>query len=171
MRTAYIGIGSNLGNREGNLSIAVTRIGETAGNILSASSVYETEPWGFRSDNKFLNMVLTIDSDLVPRALLQTLLKIEESMGRLRKSADYSSRIIDLDILFYDALIIKEDKLIIPHPHIQDRKFVLVPMAEIAPYFIHPVLNKSVMSLLEVCSDTGVVKKLTARLSDNQSVK
>jgi 2-amino-4-hydroxy-6-hydroxymethyldihydropteridine diphosphokinase len=171
MRTAFIGIGSNLGNREENLSIAVTRIGETAGNILSASSVYETEPWGFQSDNKFLNMVLTIDSHLVPQALLKTLLKIEESMGRLRKSADYSSRIIDLDILFYDSLIIKEDSLIIPHPHIQDRKFVLVPMAEIAPDFIHPVLKKSVTSLLDLCADTGVVKKRISRLSDNQSVK
>ena len=160
VNTAFLGIGSNLGNREENLSSAVSMIGEIAGNILSASSVYETEPWGFQSDNKFLNMVLLIESDLEPRALLQTLLEIEVSMGRIRENADYSSRSIDLDILFYNNLVTEEQGLIIPHPHLHDRRFVLVPMAEIAPDLIHPVFHKSILTLLNSCGDKSAVVKL-----------
>jgi len=164
MKTAYLGIGSNLGNREENLNTAITRIGEMAGNILSVSSVYETEPWGFQSENKFLNMVVSIESVLGPRALLQTLLKIEESMGRQRTSVNFSSRIIDLDILFYNSLVKEEQGLIIPHPHIQDRRFVLIPMAEIAPDFIHPVFNESIVTLLKSCSDNSSVISLSSGL-------
>ena len=159
VRIAYIGIGSNLGDREENLRIAQRRIGESAGTIKSFSSVYESEPWGFKSDNKFLNMVVKIETLLEPKPLLQSLLEIEKTMGRLRSSIKYSSRIIDLDILFYGDLIYSDGELTIPHPHLHERMFVLIPMNEIDEDLIHPGLNKSVDSLLKTCSDTTFVVK------------
>ncbi|HUX95469.1 MAG TPA: 2-amino-4-hydroxy-6-hydroxymethyldihydropteridine diphosphokinase [Bacteroidales bacterium] len=159
VRIAYIGIGSNLGNREENLSTALNRIGEFAGCIEAASSLYETEPWGFQTDKKFLNMVVKIETFLDPKTLLQSLLKIEKTMGRERNSIKYASRIIDLDILFYSNLISEDLELTIPHPHIHERMFVLLPMNEIDQDFIHPVFNQSVNSLLKSCSDISSVVK------------
>ena len=160
VRIAYIGLGSNLGNREENLSNALNRIRKLAGNIATASSFYETEPWGFQTENKFLNMVVEIETSLDPVALLQTLLDIEKSMGRVRANKKYSSRIIDIDILFYESLVFEDRNLKIPHPLIRERRFTLVPLAEIAPDFIHPVLKKSISSLLESCQDNSNVRKL-----------
>lgn len=157
IKTVFIGIGSNLGERMDNLDLAVSRIGGTTGIIEAKSSVYETEPWGFETENKFLNMVVKVNTNLETGQLLETLLGIEERMGRIRENKDYSSRIIDLDILFYGDLIIEESGLRIPHPHIHNRRFVLVPLAEIAPEYIHPVLNKSIIDILRQCSDKGHV--------------
>ncbi len=159
VKIAYIGIGSNLGNREENLSTALSRIGEFAGKIVTASSFYETDPWGFQAENKFLNMVVKIETALEPGALLQSLLEIEKSMGRVRNSIKYTSRVIDLDILFYSNLISEDRELTIPHPHIHERMFVLLPMNEIDQDFVHPVLNESVNSLLKSCRDNSSVVK------------
>lgn len=159
MKRAFLGIGSNLGEREDNLCIAIGRIGEETGGVEVVSSVYETESWGFETDNLFLNMVAKIETFLEPQALLEALLGIEKSMGRVRNKEVYSSRIIDIDILFYEDIILNENELKIPHPHLHERRFVLEPLAEIAPDFIHPVLKKSVFNLLDICTDKGLVRK------------
>ncbi|MBI5011004.1 MAG: 2-amino-4-hydroxy-6-hydroxymethyldihydropteridine diphosphokinase [Bacteroidia bacterium] len=160
VKTAFLGIGSNLGDRTGNLRHAVNMIREVTGTSLRESSFYLTEPWGFSSDTSFLNMVVGINTSLDPGALLSAILEIEVSMGRIRSKSRYSSRVIDIDILLFGDLVINEEQLQIPHPHLHERKFVLVPLAEIAPDFIHPVFKKTVLSLLESCSDQSSVIKL-----------
>lgn len=160
MKSVFLGLGSNLGDREGNLRNAVEKLGEYAGKIVKASSVYETEPWGFSSDDKFLNMVLELETSLNPSGLLERLLMIESMMGRLREGKQYSSRNIDIDILFFGDLGCYTKALEIPHPKLHERKFVLVPLAEIAPDMIHPVMKKDIMTLLKECQDNGKVKRI-----------
>jgi 2-amino-4-hydroxy-6-hydroxymethyldihydropteridine diphosphokinase len=159
MKKAFLGLGSNLGNREENLQKAKISIEESIGSIVSASSVYETEPWGFKSDNEFLNMVICVETGLSPSGLLGRILMIESQLGRIRYKTEYSSRNIDIDILLYNNEIVDEAALKIPHPEMQDRKFVLIPICEIAPELIHPVLNKSIKSLLKSCKDNRSVRK------------
>ena len=160
MKQVFLSIGSNLGNREENLKIALSRIREEIGSILISSSFYETEPWRFDTKNQFLNMAVTVETKIEPPALLEALIGIEKSMGRTRDKEQYSSRVIDIDILFYEDLIIEAYDLIIPHPHIPERRFVLVPLVEIAPDLVHPVFQKSIRSLLELCNDTGRIRKI-----------
>lgn len=158
VKHVFLGIGSNLGDRKENLNSALARIGEETGRVLISSSVYETEPWGFVSGNKFLNMVLKVETKLLPTDLLESLLEIEKSMGRVRDKKKYTSRVIDIDILFYEDLDIAYHNLKIPHPHIQERRFVLVPLVEIAPELIHPVFQKTVKDLLDTCADNSAVR-------------
>lgn len=158
--TVFLGAGSNEGNRKDNLEKALEMIIAGSGKILTSSSLYETEPWGFEADTPFLNMVVKIETRLDPVNLLENLLSIERSMGRKRETKGYSSRIIDIDILFYDNLILESQNLHIPHPLLHKRLFVLVPLAEIAPDLIHPVYNKTIISLLSSCTDTSKVIKL-----------
>ena len=157
MKKVFLGLGSNLGNRVENLISAKVRIGELIGPVVSESPVYETEPWGFESDEKFLNMVLCAETDLSPSGLLGRILKIESQLGRIRSEARYSSRNIDIDILLYNNEIINETALIIPHPRMHERRFVLVPLNEIASELKHPVLKKSIKALLEECKDDSKV--------------
>jgi len=165
---AFLGIGTNLGDREVNLQEVLVRIEESIGEILAVSSVYETEPWGFESKDWFLNMILYIRTDLKPSGLLGRLLIIEALMGRVRDEKDYKSRIIDIDILLYENETISEPGLTIPHPRLHKRRFVLVPLCEINPDGIHPVLKKSFASLLNECQDKSKVvlynKPLSAKL-------
>jgi 2-amino-4-hydroxy-6-hydroxymethyldihydropteridine diphosphokinase len=155
----FLGLGTNLGDREAYLNKAIEFIGKSVGRIDSFSDIYETEPWGFQSENNFLNMVIKVHTDLKPAVLMKKLLRIEEQLGRIRDSREYKSRTIDIDILLYSNLIINNSDLTIPHPMIQDRKFVLVPLCDIAPKMIHPVLNKAFVELLKECRDQREVKK------------
>jgi 2-amino-4-hydroxy-6-hydroxymethyldihydropteridine diphosphokinase len=159
MKIAFLGIGTNLGERESNLEQAVARIEEYIGTILISSLVYETEPWGFQATDEFLNLVVKVETELTPSGLLGRILMIESLLGRVRCQTQYSSRLIDIDILFYEDMIIEKETLKIPHPLLHKRKFVLVPLCEIAPELIHPVLKKTVAELLEICEDKSEVKK------------
>ncbi|MDR2953991.1 MAG: 2-amino-4-hydroxy-6-hydroxymethyldihydropteridine diphosphokinase [Prevotella sp.] len=145
----YIGLGSNLGDRGENLLHAIEKIEERIGQVVATSAFYVTEPVGFRSDNQFLNAACEVETSLSPLELLDVTQSIERDMGRLAKSHDnvYSDRIIDIDILLYDDLIVHYPELTLPHPHIQERTFVLLPLAEIAAGYIHPVLHKTISQL------------------------
>jgi dihydroneopterin aldolase/2-amino-4-hydroxy-6-hydroxymethyldihydropteridine diphosphokinase len=160
MNVVFLGIGTNLGNREGNLKKAVAGITENIGTVVKSSLIFETEPWGFQSGNEFLNMVLKVETTLTPSGLLGRILMIEALSGRVRGEKQYSSRVIDIDILLYDDMVIEEESLKIPHPRMHERKFVLVPLCEIEPEMIHPVLKKSFASLLKSCRDKSKVKKI-----------
>jgi len=159
MKIVFLGIGTNLGDRERNLEQAVAKIEEFIGRILISSSTYETEPWGFKANDEFLNLVVKVETELTPSGLLGRILMVESLLGRVRGHKRYSSRMIDIDILFYEDMIIDEESLKIPHPLLHERKFVLVPLCEIATELIHPVLKKSVADLLEICKDKSEVKK------------
>lgn len=134
--TAYLGIGTNMGDRAANLRAALDMISEQAGHVLACSSFIETEPWGFQSDNAFLNAVVAIDTPHTPHALLRITQEIERTMGRTHKSVGgvYADRIIDIDILLYDDVEINDAELTIPHPLMWQRRFVYEPLLEIAPH-------------------------------------
>lgn len=150
MAKAYIGLGTNIGNKRRNLITAAALLAERAGDVLSISSFYETEPWGFESDNTFLNAALLLETELEPLQLLSLTQEIEKEMGRTQKSdGAYHDRIIDLDILLYDLCVINEAVLVVPHPLMHKRQFVMEPLAEIAPMLVHPVLNKTMLELTE----------------------
>ena len=167
MKIVFLGIGTNLGNRELNLEQSIARIEEFIGPVLMTSSIYETEPWGFQTEDKFLNLVVKAETKLTPSGLLGRILMIESLLGRVRGPNRYSSRLIDIDILVYEEMIIDQESLKIPHPLLQERRFVLVPLCEIASEMIHPVLKKSFSLLLKICTDESNVKKWTAGPQDN----
>ncbi len=148
MTRVFLGIGSNEGNREAYLNFALTEINKKIGAITVCSSVYETEPAGFVSPNRFLNMVVAAETNLPPFDLLRVCKTIEKAAGRTEKqSIEYEDRPLDIDILFYGNKILQADTLEIPHREIACRHFVLEPLAEIAPEFIHPVLKTTIKEL------------------------
>jgi 2-amino-4-hydroxy-6-hydroxymethyldihydropteridine diphosphokinase len=153
MSRVYISMGSNLGNRAEAMAFASEAIFSGLGNIICHSSLYETEPWGFETEFLFLNQVLLIDTKKEPLSVLGTLQDIENKMGRERSRVGYHSRTLDLDILFYDNLVIQNSALKIPHPLLHLRRFVLVPLCEIAGDMKHPVSMKSIKTLLKECKD------------------
>lgn len=145
--SVYIGLGSNLGDRELFLRQAIELIGSSVGDILDRSSVLETEPWGFSCEDRFLNMVICVETKLSPRELLKSIHSIEDSLGRERKGNGYTSRTIDIDILLYNDDVVCEEDLIIPHPLMHKRLFVMNPLCELCPQVVHPVLHKSMEEL------------------------
>ena len=160
MRTAYLLIGGNLGNRKENLSNAISLINEQCGSLTRSSSIYETEAWGITDQPSFLNQALEISTSLSARQLMRKVLNIEEEMGRVRKEK-LGPRIIDIDILLFENEIHDLRFLKIPHPEMQNRRFVLVPLAEINSSLQHPVLKKTIAELLEECPDNLEVTKIS----------
>ena len=149
MALAYLALGTNIGNKRRNMITAAALLAERVGDVLALSGFYETEPWGFQSENTFLNAALQLETSLSPLELLKATQQIEVQMGRTQKSnGTYHDRIIDIDILLYDDLILQTPELTLPHPLMQDRRFVMEPLLEIAPNMVHPVFKKTVVSLM-----------------------
>jgi 2-amino-4-hydroxy-6-hydroxymethyldihydropteridine diphosphokinase len=159
MNISYLLIGGNEGDRIGSMSLARACIQAAAGIVRRASSLYETAAWGKEDQADFINQALEIATEMTAVDLLKTLLGVEQRMGR-KRIEKYGSRIIDIDILFFNDAIIRQPDLEIPHPEIQNRRFALAPLEEIAPEFVHPVLGLSVRELLIRCPDPLTVKKL-----------
>lgn len=154
MAIVYLGLGTNMGNRRGNLVKAAALLAERVGDILALSGFMETEPWGFESENLFLNAAIKMETPLTPDELLSATQAIEREMGREKKSdGTYHDRVIDIDILLYDNRVIEQPGLIVPHPLMQERLFVMAPLAEIAPFERHPLLGQAFMELADSLRD------------------
>ncbi|MCX6349374.1 MAG: 2-amino-4-hydroxy-6-hydroxymethyldihydropteridine diphosphokinase [Candidatus Aureabacteria bacterium] len=162
-------MGGNRGDREGLLSRACGMIRERIGDLARVSSMYESEPWGFEDPTSFYNLAAEVKTALSPEVVLRKIHEIEDSLGRIRalpaarRASDgeriYEPRAMDIDILFYGSKMIRTKDLAIPHPRLAERKFILVPLAEIAPELVHPGLNKTIGELLAACRDTGNIKR------------
>lgn len=167
-KTAFLSIGSNLGDRLLLLQKAIFEIGKVAGEIRQVSSIYETPSWGFEGED-FFNACLELQTLLSPEDLLSKLLAIETNFGRERKDGDgYQSRTLDIDIIYYEKEIIDTANLTVPHPKMQDRKFILKPLADITPQFYHPIFNKDTRNLLQECKDKSTITKQIRRLFKNR---
>lgn len=152
MNKIYLLTGGNIGDRKKNVETAAALIQKEIGSIVRSSKIYETEAWGITNQTSFYNQVLLIESKFSAKEILQKILKIEEEMGRVR-TVKNAARIIDIDILFFNNEVINEPNLNVPHREIVNRRFVLTPLNELAPDFVHPVLNKSIDYLLANCKD------------------
>jgi len=157
MMDLVLGIGGNQGNRVDNLEKIRNRIEKQFGRILKKSPLVESEPWGFESDSWFLNQVVLVKCELEPLKILKIIHRIESEFGRIR-TGKYEDRLVDIDILLYGELILNDAELQIPHPHLHKRLFIMKPIVEIIPDFIHPVFHKSLREILSTCSDKSVCK-------------
>jgi len=158
----YLSLGSNLGDRTNQLMEALRHIAGQVGSLGPVSRIYESEPWGFSSDHSFCNCCVSVQTVLEPLQVLDAILRIEKGMGRERNSPGktkdgYADRVIDIDLLLFGTLLYDHPRLVLPHPALADRRFVLVPLNEIAPHVLHPVLGISIHHMLDVCSDPGEV--------------
>ncbi len=159
--TAYISLGSNIGNKTQNISLAINEISKSIGEVLKKSSNYTSEPWGFNSTENFVNAAISVQTSFSASELMQGLQIIEKKMGRIRSQRNgYIDRIIDLDIIYFNNEIVKTIDLTIPHPNLHIRKFVLVPLNEIVPYYIDPINKMTIEELLENCSDESTIEKV-----------
>ena len=159
MNKVFLLIGGNIGDRLQNLNQAITLLSATCGPVIQQSAVYETAAWGKTDQAAFLNQALVLTTLLTAQELLTTILSVEEEMGR-RRMEKFGPRVIDIDILFFNDAIIQEPNLTVPHPQLQNRRFALAPMQEIAPELVHPVLHKTIEQLLKECPDQLEVRRL-----------
>jgi 2-amino-4-hydroxy-6-hydroxymethyldihydropteridine diphosphokinase len=153
----FLLLGSNQGDAGQNIASARERIEQHSGKIIRMSPLYQTKPWGFDSQDLFINQALQLQTSVPAEKLLEELLSVEKSMGRVRMMRGYESRIIDIDILFYNSLVMKTDSLVIPHPRLHLRNFVLYPLCDIAPGFMHPILKKTMAQLKDHSPDDSFV--------------
>lgn len=159
-RDAYLLLGTNLGDRLENLKNAISHVEKEIGVVFAKSSVYETEAWGKTDQPGFLNQAIAVKSDLPPLQLLQTLLAIEQKMGRVRLER-WGERLIDIDLIFYGDMVLSEGEVLqLPHPEMHNRRFVLEPLNEIAENFIHPVFKEKVSGILANLTDKLTVQKI-----------
>lgn len=159
MNVTYLCLGGNIGDREIALKLALLKINEKVGLVTAQSNIYETEAWGVENQQAYLNQCIEVKTNYTALDLIDVLLSIEKELGRERSiSETYQPRTIDIDILFYNKDIINQSKLLVPHPRLQLRKFVLIPLDEIASNYLHPLLNKTIFNLLSECEDTSDVK-------------
>lgn len=164
VRTTYLSLGTNLGNKLENLQRAIDEINQSVGHVKKLSSIYKTKSWGFKGDD-FYNICIEVSSSLSPEKMIQKVLLIENKLGRSRlKEKGYKNRLIDIDILLFDDEIIFYNELKVPHPEMLKRKFVLVPLAEIAPNVIHPITKKTILICLQHCTDTASIEKVQEKL-------
>lgn len=154
MNVAYLCLGGNIGNRETSIQLAISEINKIIGQVVSASHIYQTEAWGVVNQQAYLNICIKVYTEINSSELILKLLDIEKNLGRERNSNEiYASRTIDIDILFFNNEIVSNQTLTIPHPRLHLRKFVLIPLCEIIPNYLHPILNKSILNLLNECDD------------------
>jgi len=165
MSIVYLSLGSNLSDRLYIIQSALQEIRNARCNIEKTSLIYETESWGYSTKNTFLNVVIEITTNLAPLDLLNALQTIENLLGRSRKYKNYQDRIIDIDILFYEHIIICNENLLIPHIFMHKRKFCVVPMCEISNTFVHPILKKNMIQLLQECQDESFIKPFHIQLT------
>jgi 2-amino-4-hydroxy-6-hydroxymethyldihydropteridine diphosphokinase len=161
----YILLGSNLGDQLSNLQEACSFLKSNSIKVIASSLIYQTKAWGNTNQDDFLNVVLKVDTKLSASLLLETLLKIELQMGRVRGELQWMPRLIDIDILYFNDEIVQLPHLKIPHPYIAERRFTLIPLNDIAPDFIHPQLNVSNKTLLQQCEDKTEVVKTNLKLN------
>ena len=160
-----LSLGTNLGNKLQNLKTAYLLIEEKIGKIISQSKIYCSEAWGYQSNNEFYNTVVVVETVLLPYQILEIIANIEDELGRQRKHLNtFEDRIIDIDILFYNSLIINCKNLKIPHPKIQYRLFVLLPLCEISPNFVHPELQLPLCQLLDRCEDISKITQTAQKI-------
>lgn len=158
-KNAYFLLGSNLGDRKLNLAIAVTKLTQQLGKVIVKSSIYETAPWGKTDQPGFLNQAIVISSEIPALQLLSMILAIEQQMGRVRLEK-WGQRLIDIDLIFNENEVLNTENLQLPHPEMHKRKFVLVPLVEIAPDFIHPIFNQKISEILFNLNDNLSVLKI-----------
>lgn len=156
--SAYLLLGGNLGEVQQTFSAAKSLIKSNIGDVIQSSSIYKSEPWGFNSAHWFYNQALCVKTNHTPEYLLDQIEKIEDILGRKRPNKiRYTSRLIDIDILLYDDTIIKSPKLTVPHPHLPDRKFALLPLDEIASKIVHPEKGIEIGAMLKNCKDESII--------------
>ncbi len=159
MGKTYLLLGGNIGDRIMHLRMARQKVHDLIGKPVSVSSVFETQPWGFVHKTNFLNQLIIVRTFLSPEQVMEKIREIEQHLGRIRDEKQYTERTIDIDILFYDDLILNKKDLTIPHPQLHKRSFALVPLAELEPGLVHPVFKKTIKTLLNECPDTMKVNK------------
>jgi 2-amino-4-hydroxy-6-hydroxymethyldihydropteridine diphosphokinase len=165
MKSVYLLLGTNLGDRFDNLEKAVQLLAQQTGEVTQKSAVYETAPWGVNDQPPFLNQVVNLQTEMAPDVLLEKVLDIEQQLGR-KRLRKWGERLIDIDILYFEDMIINAERLQVPHPELHNRRFTLVPLQEIAPDFIHPIFAQTTTELLEECPDKLEVKQVQLRITN-----